>query len=111
MTETIHARGATISPEKTEDLRRVGISPDFWYPVALSADVRRGKTFAARFAGQRIVLYRGARGAVTWSASESGWPGADRPQGQRGARKSGRSAPFSERAGPRGGARCGRRRV
>jgi phenylpropionate dioxygenase-like ring-hydroxylating dioxygenase large terminal subunit len=64
MTETIPARGATISPEKTEDLRRVGISPDFWYPVALSADVRRGKTFAARFAGQRIVLYRGARGAV-----------------------------------------------
>src|SRR6202046_1900510 len=64
MTETIPARGATISAERTEDLRRVGINPDFWYPVALSADVRRGKTFAARFAGQRIALYRGAGGTL-----------------------------------------------
>jgi phenylpropionate dioxygenase-like ring-hydroxylating dioxygenase large terminal subunit len=59
MTETLPAKGQEIS-----DLRRVGISPDFWYPVAMSAAVRKQKTFAATFAGQRIALYRGAAGAV-----------------------------------------------
>ena len=46
------------------DLRRVGINPDFWYPVAVSGSVRKGKTFAATFAGERIALYRGASGTV-----------------------------------------------
>ncbi|MFJ5136079.1 Rieske 2Fe-2S domain-containing protein [Streptomyces sp. NPDC088707] len=46
------------------DLRRIGIHPDFWYPVALSRDVPRGKAFAAVFAGQRIALYRGQSGSV-----------------------------------------------
>ncbi|TVZ06628.1 aromatic ring-hydroxylating dioxygenase subunit alpha [Trebonia kvetii] len=46
------------------DLRRTGINPDFWYPVAASASVRRTKTFAAVFAGERIALYRGASGTV-----------------------------------------------
>jgi renierapurpurin 18,18'-hydroxylase len=46
------------------DLRRVGINPDFWYPVALSGSVRREKTFAATFAGERIALYRGESGTV-----------------------------------------------
>jgi phenylpropionate dioxygenase-like ring-hydroxylating dioxygenase large terminal subunit len=46
------------------DLRRVGISPDFWYPVAEARSVRRKKTFAAMFAGERIVLYRGESGTV-----------------------------------------------
>ncbi|MFD5813153.1 Rieske 2Fe-2S domain-containing protein [Streptomyces sp. NPDC127038] len=46
------------------DLRRVGISPDHWYPVATSRKVRRNRTFAAVFAGERIVLYRGRSGAV-----------------------------------------------
>ena len=50
--------------EADGDLRRVGINPDFWYPVALAASVRREKTFAARFAGQPIALYRGVGGAV-----------------------------------------------
>ncbi|HJZ26781.1 MAG TPA: Rieske 2Fe-2S domain-containing protein, partial [Streptosporangiaceae bacterium] len=59
MTETLPANGRKIT-----DLRRVGINPDFWYPVAVSATVRKEKTFAATFAGQRIALYRGAGGAV-----------------------------------------------
>jgi phenylpropionate dioxygenase-like ring-hydroxylating dioxygenase large terminal subunit len=46
------------------DLRRTGINPDFWYPVAVSAEVRRKTAFAAVFAGQRIALYRGESGAV-----------------------------------------------
>jgi len=36
--------------EAVTDLRRVGINPDFWYPVAVSGDVRKKKTFAAMFA-------------------------------------------------------------
>jgi renierapurpurin 18,18'-hydroxylase len=65
MTETVRADdGSAIAAQQAEDLRRVGINPDFWYPAALCADVRSRKTFAARFAGQRIVLYRGARGRL-----------------------------------------------
>jgi renierapurpurin 18,18'-hydroxylase len=46
------------------DLRRVGINPNFWYPVAVSRSVRKNKTFAATFAGERIALYRGESGTV-----------------------------------------------
>jgi renierapurpurin 18,18'-hydroxylase len=46
------------------DLRRTGINPDFWYPVAVSGSVRKNKTFAATFAGERIALYRGQSGTV-----------------------------------------------
>jgi renierapurpurin 18,18'-hydroxylase len=64
MTEALPVKGGRIATGEITDLRRVGINPDFWYPVAVSASVRKGKTFAACFAGQRIVLYRGAGGAV-----------------------------------------------
>ncbi|MFJ9576405.1 Rieske 2Fe-2S domain-containing protein [Streptomyces sp. NPDC101191] len=46
------------------DLRRVGIDPNFWYPVARSAGLRRNKVRAAVFAGQRIALYRTAGGTA-----------------------------------------------
>jgi renierapurpurin 18,18'-hydroxylase len=64
MTETLRANGEGTAREEIADLRRVGINPDFWYPVAVSASVRKEKTFAATFAGQRIALYRGAGGTV-----------------------------------------------
>jgi len=64
MTETLPGQRRKAADEEVADLRRIGISPDFWYPVALSASVRRGKTFAARFAGERIALYRTAGGVV-----------------------------------------------
>ncbi|MFB7241817.1 Rieske (2Fe-2S) protein [Streptomyces populi] len=51
-------------PGPVTDLRRVGISPDHWYPVATSRKVRRNRTFATVFAGERIVLYRGRGGVV-----------------------------------------------
>jgi renierapurpurin 18,18'-hydroxylase len=50
--------------EAVADLRRTGINPNFWYPVATSGDVRKEKTFAATFAGTRIALYRGESGTV-----------------------------------------------
>lgn len=46
------------------DLRRVGVSPDFWYPVTRSRKVRRGQVIGTAFAGERIALYRGRSGAV-----------------------------------------------
>ncbi len=64
MTETLAAQSRRSADAEPADLRRVGINPDFWYPVAVSGSVRRGKTFAARFAGERIALYRSAGGVV-----------------------------------------------
>jgi len=64
VSQTIPAQDGTIASAQIADLRRVGINPDFWYPVAVSGNVRKNKPFAARFAGQRIALYRGATGAV-----------------------------------------------
>lgn len=45
------------------DLRQIGTHPDYWYPVAWSHDVKR-KPVGVQFAGQPIVLYRGASGQV-----------------------------------------------
>lgn len=50
--------------EAIADLRRIGIHPNFWYPVAASRSVRKQRTFAATFAGERIALYRGESGTV-----------------------------------------------
>jgi renierapurpurin 18,18'-hydroxylase len=63
VTDTEQHRFSSLK-EATADLRRTGINPDFWYPVAVSGNVRTGRTFAATFAGQRIALYRGASGKV-----------------------------------------------
>jgi hypothetical protein len=46
------------------DLRRVGLHPDFWYPLALSKDVKTGKLFGVAFAGEPIVLARTETGAL-----------------------------------------------
>ena len=46
------------------DLRRVPIHSDYWYPLAWSREVRRGKAVGARFAGSPIVLVRTGSGAL-----------------------------------------------
>ena len=46
------------------DLRRIGAHPDHWYPVAWSHELRPGKTFAAQFAGEPIVLVRPEKGEL-----------------------------------------------
>jgi phenylpropionate dioxygenase-like ring-hydroxylating dioxygenase large terminal subunit len=46
------------------DLRRIGLHPDFWYPLARSKDVKPGRTHVAVFAGEPIVLARTERGEV-----------------------------------------------
>ncbi len=78
MTETLTSRDGTIGARSRSsqdhlhdhpsgsvaDLRRTGINPNFWYPVAESSDIRKEGTFAATFAGERIALYRGQSGTV-----------------------------------------------
>jgi renierapurpurin 18,18'-hydroxylase len=46
------------------DLRRVGLHPDFWHPVALSKELKRGSVIAASFAGDPIALVRTDSGKV-----------------------------------------------
>ncbi|ACR30769.1 aromatic ring-hydroxylating oxygenase subunit alpha [Burkholderia glumae] len=56
-----------IEPTATapvRDLRRVPIHPDFWYPLAWSRELKRGKTLGVHFAGDPIVLFRGDSGTV-----------------------------------------------
>ena len=52
--------GAITAP----DLRRAGAHPDHWYPLAWSDELKPGKTFAAQFAGEPIVLVRPQNGAL-----------------------------------------------
>ena len=48
-----------VRPDLAEpDLRRVGIHPDHWYPVAWSRELKPGRALGVRFAGQPIVLAR-----------------------------------------------------
>ena len=44
------------------DLRRIATHPDYWYPVAWSHELKTRKPLAVHFAGEPIVLYRGASG-------------------------------------------------
>ena len=45
------------------DLRRVGLHPDFWHPVARSAELAPGRVLAASFAGEPLALVRAQDGA------------------------------------------------
>ena len=57
----------TITPNgplRGPDLRRTATHPDFWYPLAWSNELKAGKALARCFAGDPIVLFRGASGKV-----------------------------------------------
>ena len=58
--ETLPFSGAGDGP----DLRRIGLHPDHWYPLARSRDVKAGKTLARSFAGDPIVLVRSESGRL-----------------------------------------------
>lgn len=54
------ARLTSIEPPPLpRDIRKTALDPDFWYPVARSVEVKRGKARASAFAGEPIVLVRG----------------------------------------------------
>ena len=50
--------------KKDQDLRKTGIHPDHWYPLAVSGDVKSGKAIGRTFAGEPIVLVRTTSGVV-----------------------------------------------
>jgi phenylpropionate dioxygenase-like ring-hydroxylating dioxygenase large terminal subunit len=48
----------------TSDLRKTGIHPDYWYPLARSKDLKKGKMLGVSFAGDPIVLVRTESGRI-----------------------------------------------
>ncbi|KAF1059409.1 aromatic ring-hydroxylating oxygenase subunit alpha [Burkholderia gladioli] len=54
----------STATQPVRDLRRVPIHPDFWYPLAWSRELKRGKALGVQFAGDPIVLFRGESGTV-----------------------------------------------
>jgi phenylpropionate dioxygenase-like ring-hydroxylating dioxygenase large terminal subunit len=46
------------------DLRRVGLHPDYWYPLARATDVPAGRTYLTTFGGAPIVLARTEAGEL-----------------------------------------------
>jgi phenylpropionate dioxygenase-like ring-hydroxylating dioxygenase large terminal subunit len=46
------------------DLRKTGIHPNYWYPLARSKDLKSGKLLGVAFAGEPIVLVRTVSGLL-----------------------------------------------
>ncbi|MEM1366512.1 MAG: aromatic ring-hydroxylating dioxygenase subunit alpha [Cyanobacteria bacterium P01_H01_bin.15] len=46
------------------DLRQVGLHPDYWYPLAWSRDLKRGKVLGVEFAGEPVVIARTESGEL-----------------------------------------------
>ncbi|MGR8981656.1 MAG: Rieske 2Fe-2S domain-containing protein [Gammaproteobacteria bacterium] len=46
------------------DIRRIGLHPDFWYPLARSGSLKKGKMLAVSFAGEPIILVRKKNGDI-----------------------------------------------
>ncbi|GBQ99076.1 ring-hydroxylating dioxygenase ferredoxin subunit [Acetobacter nitrogenifigens DSM 23921 = NBRC 105050] len=65
-TDASDAENRSVSPNSAsgQDLRRIHCDPDFWYPVAWSRELRRGKVIATRYAGHPIALVRPDEGPV-----------------------------------------------
>mgnify|MGYP003365198593 FL=1 len=64
MNQISPAMADTASATPLPDLRRVNANPDFWYPVAWSSDVPKGKTVGVSYAGTPIALVRPEEGGV-----------------------------------------------
>ncbi|QNT79595.1 Rieske 2Fe-2S domain-containing protein [Entomobacter blattae] len=47
-----------------KDLRTVKANPNYWYPIAWSYEIDRGKAHAVEFAGEPIVLVRPENGEI-----------------------------------------------
>jgi renierapurpurin 18,18'-hydroxylase len=61
---TTRAVRSGSQPAHQTDLRRTGIHPDFWYPVARSKDVPPGQLRQVSFAGDPIVIARTKSGST-----------------------------------------------
>ncbi len=49
---------------KSPDIRKTGLHPDHWYPLARCRDVKKGKAIGRTFAGEPIVLVRTESGRL-----------------------------------------------
>jgi renierapurpurin 18,18'-hydroxylase len=49
---------STATNQANEDIRRIGLNPNFWYPLALAKDLLKGQAKPVAFAGEPIVLVR-----------------------------------------------------
>ena len=56
-------RGDAVPRDAARDLRKTGIDPDFWYPLARSRELKENKPLGVTFAGEPIVLVRPRTGA------------------------------------------------
>ena len=61
---TLLRRTAPTPRNGTRDLRKSGLDPNFWYPLARAKDVKPGKSLGVSFAGEPIVLVRPKEGDV-----------------------------------------------
>ncbi len=61
--ETLN-RAPAVEPAAPRDLRRTGIAPDHWYPVARARDLRPGMVTGVALAGEPIAIYRTSDGTV-----------------------------------------------
>jgi nitrite reductase/ring-hydroxylating ferredoxin subunit len=43
------------------DLRKIGANPNFWYPIALPKNLKKGKALGVSFAGEPIVRTEGGK--------------------------------------------------
>jgi renierapurpurin 18,18'-hydroxylase len=64
MNDGAHVSAHRANSPNAVDLRRIGAHPDYWYPLAWSDELKRGRALGRRFAGEPIVLWRGESGAV-----------------------------------------------
>lgn len=62
ISETDTAERDRIGFDIRTDIRKVGLNPDFWYPLARSKNLRVGKPLTVSFAGEPILLVRPERG-------------------------------------------------
>lgn len=65
----MHTPDAVVSLESRQpthkpDLRKTGIHPDFWYPLARSKQLKKAKVKGVSFGGDLIVLVRTESGAL-----------------------------------------------
>ena len=65
----MHTPDAVVSLESRQpthkpDLRKIGIHPDFWYPLAWSKELKKAKVKGVSFGGDLIVLVRTESGAL-----------------------------------------------
>lgn len=51
-------QASSIAGKANSDLRKIGLNPNFWYPLTRSKNLRVGKSLAVAFAGEPIMLVR-----------------------------------------------------